>query len=368
VLQRFVDELEPERWSVFVLSEIEGLRGSEIAAELGLNLNTVYARLRSARQAFERTLRRYRARERRGLASLLVWPPRFIWAGGVALSGGIALSAVVMSCDHEDGSSRNAEPSASAPTVATRSREPASERVLASDTASVASAPGWIESGSSVSMGHNTKGEGYTLSSESRYRLDGDRVVLEVTYIGDDEVTVDAVGHQLALDGFELVDGATEWALEIPASETRVVSTVLRATREGVVRLRMASSNGSRRFAWVLEHGQLRPCNERECEPPIGEEQLSGERITVHVHNKCSVSKEFVLFAGYPDVRPPETVTVHSLEPGERRSMEIDAAQWFLHRHADGHIGGGGQTDTDDARVTFYEMDDTCSGMSTTTN
>src|SRR5690606_19430362 len=88
VLQRFVDELEPERWSVFVLSEIEGLRGSEIAAELGVNQNTVYARLRSARSAFQRSLRRHRARERRGAWGVLWWPSRR-WAigGSIVLVG-----------------------------------------------------------------------------------------------------------------------------------------------------------------------------------------------------------------------------------------------------------------------------------------
>jgi RNA polymerase sigma-70 factor (ECF subfamily) len=102
VLQRFVNELEPERWSVFVLSEIEGLRGSEIAAELGLNLNTVYARLRSARLAFERTLVRHRARERRRLTALFVWPSewsrRWAFFAGVTLSGGVALSVALTSC------------------------------------------------------------------------------------------------------------------------------------------------------------------------------------------------------------------------------------------------------------------------------
>ncbi|MFY0533997.1 RNA polymerase sigma factor [Nannocystis pusilla] len=64
-LQAFLGELDPDRWAVFVLSEIEGLRGTEIAAELGVNLSTVYARLRVAKAGFERTMARRRG-ERRG--------------------------------------------------------------------------------------------------------------------------------------------------------------------------------------------------------------------------------------------------------------------------------------------------------------
>jgi hypothetical protein len=227
----------------------------------------------------------------------------------------------------------------------------------------------WIGAGSGFSNNHNAKGEPYTLSTENRYSLEGDRVHLEITYIGDDDVHIDNAGDQLALDGLEVVDGASEWALEIPAGETRVVTTTLRPSREGVVRLRatMASEGGSssRRFAWVHEHGVLRRCGERECEAPIGEEQLSGERITVHVHNKCEVEKEFVLFAGYPELLPDESVTIYSLQPDERRTMQIDASQWFLNRHPDGHISGGVHTDEDGAHVTFTGSGETCSSMST---
>jgi hypothetical protein len=112
-------------------------------------------------------------------------------------------------------------------------------------------------------------------------------------------------------------------------------------------------------------HGVLRHCSEHECEAPIGEERLSGERITVHVHNRCAVTKEFVLFAGHPDVRPGAAIKVRSLEPDERRTMEIDAAQWFLHVHPDGHIGGGVRTTTDGAHVRFSGVGDACDSAST---
>lgn len=45
-----IDALAPERREVYVLAEIEGLRPPEIAAMLGCKLNTVYSRLRRARE------------------------------------------------------------------------------------------------------------------------------------------------------------------------------------------------------------------------------------------------------------------------------------------------------------------------------
>lgn len=63
VLQRFVAELDEDRLRVFVLSVFGELRGREIAEALGVNLNTVYARLRSANAALERFTTRLRARE-----------------------------------------------------------------------------------------------------------------------------------------------------------------------------------------------------------------------------------------------------------------------------------------------------------------
>lgn len=71
LLDRFLEELDPDKWAVFVLSEIEGLRGSEIAAEIDVNLNTVYARLRAARTQLDRVLARRRARERRWLGLVI---------------------------------------------------------------------------------------------------------------------------------------------------------------------------------------------------------------------------------------------------------------------------------------------------------
>lgn len=52
LLAEFLDGLDDKRRAVFVLAELEGLTGREIAAALDINVNTAHARLRAARQAF----------------------------------------------------------------------------------------------------------------------------------------------------------------------------------------------------------------------------------------------------------------------------------------------------------------------------
>jgi len=53
----FLQELNADQREVFYLADIEGLTAPEIAAALGVKLNTVYGRLRLARKRFERALR-----------------------------------------------------------------------------------------------------------------------------------------------------------------------------------------------------------------------------------------------------------------------------------------------------------------------
>lgn len=60
LLDEFLRELDPDRRAVFVLAELEGMRGPEIATALGLNPNTVRSRLRAARHAFEARFERER--------------------------------------------------------------------------------------------------------------------------------------------------------------------------------------------------------------------------------------------------------------------------------------------------------------------
>jgi RNA polymerase sigma-70 factor, ECF subfamily len=67
LLYAILDELDADKREVFVLAELEQISGPEIAAALGENLNTVYARLRAARCAFEAAVARHQARTRRAL-------------------------------------------------------------------------------------------------------------------------------------------------------------------------------------------------------------------------------------------------------------------------------------------------------------
>jgi RNA polymerase sigma-70 factor (ECF subfamily) len=64
---RIVDEvlrsLDDEKREVFVLAHLEQMTSPEIAEILGENLNTVYSRLRAAREQFEQALERRRVRD-----------------------------------------------------------------------------------------------------------------------------------------------------------------------------------------------------------------------------------------------------------------------------------------------------------------
>lgn len=56
LVQRFLDALPADQREVFVLADLEGLSGPEIARALDLNLNVAYSRLRLAREKFRRFL------------------------------------------------------------------------------------------------------------------------------------------------------------------------------------------------------------------------------------------------------------------------------------------------------------------------
>jgi RNA polymerase sigma-70 factor (ECF subfamily) len=62
LLRRLLDMLDDDRRAVFVLAELEQMTAPEIAATLGVNLNTVYSRLRSARRDVNAALARLRTR------------------------------------------------------------------------------------------------------------------------------------------------------------------------------------------------------------------------------------------------------------------------------------------------------------------
>lgn len=63
LLHALLAELDEDKRAVFVLAELEQMTAPEMAESLGVNLNTVYSRLRAARQKFEAALKRHRARE-----------------------------------------------------------------------------------------------------------------------------------------------------------------------------------------------------------------------------------------------------------------------------------------------------------------
>jgi len=48
-----LDALDENKREAFVLAELEGLTAPEIAEILGVNVNTIYARIRAARRALE---------------------------------------------------------------------------------------------------------------------------------------------------------------------------------------------------------------------------------------------------------------------------------------------------------------------------
>jgi RNA polymerase sigma-70 factor (ECF subfamily) len=64
VVRRFLDELPEEQRIVFFLVEVEGLSAPEVSRAMGVRLNTVYSRLRLAREKFERVVDAWRTPER----------------------------------------------------------------------------------------------------------------------------------------------------------------------------------------------------------------------------------------------------------------------------------------------------------------
>ena len=59
---RFLDKLPVSQRSVFVLVDIDGMSAPEVADVLGINVNTVYSRLRAARLKFDEAVVRRRKR------------------------------------------------------------------------------------------------------------------------------------------------------------------------------------------------------------------------------------------------------------------------------------------------------------------
>jgi RNA polymerase sigma-70 factor (ECF subfamily) len=59
LVNTFLEGLDEPRRLVFYLSDVEGLPAPEIAVALGMNVNTVYGRLRQARARFEEAVQAF---------------------------------------------------------------------------------------------------------------------------------------------------------------------------------------------------------------------------------------------------------------------------------------------------------------------
>lgn len=65
LLNELLAELPEEQRVVFVMAELEGLSPAEVAEATGAGINTVYSRLRRAREHLERATERLRVRSQR---------------------------------------------------------------------------------------------------------------------------------------------------------------------------------------------------------------------------------------------------------------------------------------------------------------
>ena len=64
IAHELLSRLPEDKRVVFILSELEGMSAAEISEAVSANVNTVYARLRAARQQFSQAVERYRAKDR----------------------------------------------------------------------------------------------------------------------------------------------------------------------------------------------------------------------------------------------------------------------------------------------------------------
>ena len=74
ILFEFLDSLDDDKREVFILAHLEGLRGPEIAEVIGIPVNTVYSRLRVAKERFDTRCQRLHAHEAHILADARTQP------------------------------------------------------------------------------------------------------------------------------------------------------------------------------------------------------------------------------------------------------------------------------------------------------
>lgn len=101
LISRFLDTLETDSRTAFLMAEVEGFGGAEIARRLGVHPQTIYSRIRAARAKFETFVRDERSARTRALALGLLWQspveaaPLVLRTGG-RLKTGVALAALLL--------------------------------------------------------------------------------------------------------------------------------------------------------------------------------------------------------------------------------------------------------------------------------
>lgn len=379
---RFLDRLTPEQWEVFVLSEIEGLKGTEISEELGVNLSTVYARLRKAKKQ----LRRATGPSRNWLPA---WLP-FVGFGrksasatpvvGGVIGGGIALSLGLGMCatnEEESNAPRSVAEVESTDVAAAavggvearRTDSPRADAKALAEASAEARAPanndGWVPGSNGVS----TEGDA-TLSRESHSRITGDTAELRITYVGDDEEAMARSLVDMTAQGLEVVQRLPEH-VEIPAGEEVQVFAKLRATRPGIVHWHYAYGNGTgstgANFSYVFEDGALRECRPHECDeeaPPLTD---SGKVKTVEIENECGERIRFALLPEHG--KPPEGTEIHVFGTGDKRTMTMDEQAHLVVLDEAGNPTYGLSTDGN-GQIHFYDDDQSkgCAGTAKDAN
>ena len=86
----FLESLDESGRDVFLLSEVQGLPGPEIARRLDANLNTTYARIRAVRRRFDEAVER----ERTACAGWVVGAPMLLPRTGAAAMLGLGLATL----------------------------------------------------------------------------------------------------------------------------------------------------------------------------------------------------------------------------------------------------------------------------------
>lgn len=389
VLQRFLGGLDEERWAVFVLSEIEGLQGTEIAAELGVNLSTVYARLRVARELFEEAARKQRGPGRAWFGGLFVGPTGLFRRSGTAafvtpvvlcglviVGGGAMVGArgcgeagregeEVQASVRGAGVTRGVDGAEKVTGIAGREVDPA--RLVApawvQERVPVADAEGWYGGGGGRSEATGERGAMVLLHS-TRYRIEGADLLMRVEYENVGEIASAGFGW-FDLDGFEVIEGATQWPTVLEVAEVREMQWRLRARRAGVVRAPLyhgprarGQGYGASLYRFVNAGGVLRMCGADECDVKIASiaEAATGETVKLQLHNACDRAIELAMVPDDVDVPPADSPRIF-LAVGELREVEADVALGFTRKGEDGRYGGAIRSDTPGTTLRFYGED-----------